>query len=232
MRGSIRSPAPLTWAFPMTVVIPIVALALLAGLVAGGSLRSFEHVRVHWWAAALGGLLLQATPVGHDHRLAVLALAGSYSLLVTFASINRRLPGAWLVLLGLGMNLAVVVPNGGMPVSLSAARSAGAASSVRIADELKRHQMTSDDTLAFLGDVIPVPGPVGIVLSPGDVLLYLGMAWFLIAVTLGRSGENHRPPARWFLMYRGKHLPAELRFPRRTLARWATESPAGVPSGI
>ena len=145
----------------MTVVIPIVVLALLAGLVAGGSLRSFEHVRVHWWAAALGGLLLQAAPVGHDHRLAVLALAGSYSLLVAFASINRRLPGAWLVLVGLGMNLAVVVPNGGMPVSVSAARSAGAADSVRIADELKRHQMTSGDTLAFLGDVIPVPGPVG-----------------------------------------------------------------------
>ena len=53
----------------MTVVIPIVVLALLVGLVAGGSVRSFEQVRVHWWAAALGGLLLQAAPVSRDHFL-------------------------------------------------------------------------------------------------------------------------------------------------------------------
>lgn len=217
----------------MTVVIPIVVLAILAGLVAGGTLRSFEHVRVHWWAAALGGLLLQAAPVARDHRLAVATLAVSYSLLVVFASINRRLPGAWLVLVGLGMNLAVVVPNGGMPVSASAMHAAGAATSVRIGGDLKHHEMTGADVLAFMGDVIPVPAPVGIVLSAGDVLLYTGIAWFLVAITLGRSGENHRPPARWFLMYRGKHLPVESRLPRRTLARWAASGfPAGVRSGI
>jgi hypothetical protein len=62
----------------MTVVVPIVILALLAGLVAGGSLRAFERVRVHWWAAALAGLLLQAAPAARDHRLAVVVLAASY----------------------------------------------------------------------------------------------------------------------------------------------------------
>jgi hypothetical protein len=217
----------------LTVVIPIVVLALLAGLVAGGSLRAFEHVRVHWWAAALGGLLLQAAPAARDHRFAVAALAGSYGLLVAFALINRRLPGAWLVMLGLGMNLAVVLPNAGMPVSASAVDAAGGSVSAQI-DDLKHHAMAGDDVLAFMGDVIPVPAPIGIVLSPGDVLLYTGIAWFLVAVTLGRSGENHRPPARWFLMYRGKHLPPELRLPRRTLARWAQSesgSPAGARSG-
>ena len=218
--------------FPMTVVIPIVALAILAGLVAGGSLRSFERVRVHWWAAALGGLLLQAAPVARDHHLAVAALAGSYTLLMAFSLINRRLPGAWLVMVGLGMNLAVVVPNGGMPVSASATHAAGGATSVQIGNDLKHHEMTGADVLSFMGDVIPVPSPIGIVLSAGDVLLYTGIAWFLIAITLGRSGENHRPPARWFLMYRGKHLPIELRLPRRTLARRAASGfPAGVRSG-
>jgi hypothetical protein len=213
----------------MTVVVLIVILALLAGLVAGGSLRAFERVRVHWWAAALAGLLLQAAPAARDHRLAVVVLAASYCFLLTFALINRRLPGAWLVMIGLGMNLAVVLPNGGMPVSASAVDAAGGAASAQI-DDLKHHTMAGDDALAFLGDVIPVPAPIGIVLSPGDVLLYIGIAWFVVAVTLGRSGENHRPPARWFLMYRGKHLPPELRLPRRTLARWA-QSDSGFLAG-
>lgn len=216
----------------MTVVIPIAVLALLAGLVAGGSLRTFEHVRVHWWGAALAGLLLQAAPIAREHELAIAALAGSYSLLMAFALINRRLPGAWLVMVGLGMNLVVVVPNGGMPVSASAVHEAGGPTSAGIATDLKHHEMSGGDALSFLGDVIPVPSPIGIVLSPGDVLLYVGVAWFLLAITLGRSGENRRPPARWFLMYRGKHLPLESRLPRRTLARWAVSgSPAGVRSG-
>jgi hypothetical protein len=221
-------------AFPMTVVIPIVVLAILAGLVAGGSLRSFEHVRVHWWAAALGGLILQVAPVARDHNVAVATLAGSYCLLVGFALTNRRLPGAWLVLLGLGMNLAVVVPNGGMPVSAAAARTAGGM--LQIHGDLKHHEMTDSDVLPILGDVIPVPSPIGIILSAGDVLLYTGIAWFLVAVTLGRPAENRRPPARWFLMYRGKHLPAASRLPRRSLARSEVSAarsgfPAGARSG-
>lgn len=216
----------------MTVVIPIVVLALLAGLVAGGSLRSFERVRVHWWAAALAGLLLQGAPVARDHQLAVATLAGSYSLLMAFALLNRRLPGAWLIIVGLGMNLAVVVPNGGIPVSVSAIHVAGGPIAAQIGNDLKHHELSDADVLWFLGDVIPVPSPIGIVLSAGDVLLYAGIVWFLVAITLGRSGENRRPPARWFLMYRGKHLPVAARLPRRTLARWAASgSPAGVRSG-
>jgi uncharacterized protein DUF5317 len=221
----------------MTVVIPIVVLAVLAGLVAGGSIRSFERVRVHWWAAAIVGLLLQAAPVGRDHALVVAALAGSYCLLVAFAVMNRRLPGAWFVLLGLAMNLAVVVPNAGMPVSLGAVRAAGGHVTAASINDVKHHAMTDGDVLAFLGDVIPVPKPVGLVLSAGDVLLYAGIAWFLAAVTLGRSAENHRPPARLFQMYRGKHLPVASRLPRKTLTRAAAPnrtsgSPAGVRSGI
>ena len=216
----------------MTVVIPIVVLALLAGLVAGGSVRSFEHVRVHWWAAALGGLLLQAAPVSRDHFLAVATLAGSYALLVAFAMVNRRLPGAWLIMVGLAMNLAVVVPNGGMPVSAAAIHTAGAPASAQISVDLKHHEMTDDDVLAFLGDVIPIPEPIGIVLSAGDVVLYLGLAWFLVAITLGRSGENRRPPAQRFQMYRGKHLPVQSRLSRRTRVRRSeSESLAGVRSG-
>jgi len=217
----------------MIIVLPLVVVAVVAGLVTGGSLRAFERVRVHWWGAAVGGLALQAVPAGQNLRLAAATLVGSYVLLVGFALVNRRLPGGWLVMAGLAMNLAVVLPNGGMPVSAAAVSVAGAPAGTVVAGDLKRHEMTSGDVLRPLGDVIPVPKPVGIVLSVGDLALYSGVAWFLLAVMLGRPAENRRPPARRFLMYRGKHLAPELRFPRQTLARWAASGrlPATARSG-
>src|SRR5919109_820982 len=69
-------------AVPMLVLILIV-LAVLIGFVAGGSLRPFEHVRVHWWGAALVGMLLQALPLAGS--LGTAAVIGSYVLLLGFA---------------------------------------------------------------------------------------------------------------------------------------------------
>ena len=68
------------------------------------------------------------------------------------------------------------------------------------------------DTLTPLGDVIGIPPPIGVVISIGDVILYAGVAILVVVVMLGRSGENRRPPARWFQGYRGKHLPPRQRF--------------------
>ena len=46
--------------FPMSLIASIVVVAVVAGLLAGGSLRAFEHVRVHWWALAPIGLALRS----------------------------------------------------------------------------------------------------------------------------------------------------------------------------
>ena len=58
--------------------------------------------------------------------------------------------------------------------------------------------MGPDDMLTPLADVIGIPPPIGAVISIGDVLLYAGLAILVVMVMLGRSGENHRPPARLF----------------------------------
>jgi uncharacterized protein DUF5317 len=218
----------------MSPIIIIVAVAVGAGFLAGGSLRPFERVRVHWWALAPFGLVLQGLPVPELARvnpttLAAVMLLASYGALIAFAAVNRRLPGAWLILAGLALNLAVIAPNGGMPVDPLAMRAAGA-TSVEVEGDAKHHLMTSDDVLAFLGDTLPVPPPVSAVLSAGDVVLYSGIAWFVISLMRGRARGNVRPPPRWFPMYRGKHLSPERRGlrppqPRRALAgaaRWGT----------
>ncbi len=203
----------------MAIVLLILALAVLAGILSGGSLRFLERLRVHWWGLAPAALVLQSLPIsiGSVERagLAAASLVSSYVLLLAVVAVNRRVPGAALMATGLAMNLAVVGLNGGMPVGADAIRAAGGDGAIVIEDDAKYHLMSDDDVLRPLADVVPVPRPFGVVLSIGDVLLYGGMAWWCFTVTRGRFRENLRPPARRFLMYRGKHAPDSYRLPAR-----------------
>jgi uncharacterized protein DUF5317 len=203
----------------MIVVAVILALAIAGGFIAGGSLRSLERLRIHWWGLAFVALALQAIPIrgaGSDRvGMAVGSLLASYVLLLAVVAVNRRVPGAALMAVGLLMNLAVVGLNGGMPVSGDAIRASGAEDAIVIEAGAKHHLMSDDDVLRPLADVIAIPRPFGVVFSFGDVLLYGGLAWWCFAVTRGRFRENRRPPARWFQRYRGKHAPEGYRLPAR-----------------
>jgi hypothetical protein len=198
----------------MMLVLIVIGLAVCVGFIAGGSLRPFERLNVHWWGIAFAGLALQGISlngaIGSSAGSAV--LVGSYGLLVAFASVNRRLPASWLVMAGLVLNILVIGVNGGMPVSASALGTAGArAEGLMGAGTAKHHLMGPGDSLTPLGDVIGIPPPVGAVISIGDVMLYAGVAVLVVMIMLGRSGENRRPPARLFQGYRGKHLPPHFR---------------------
>ena len=209
------------------LVLIVIGVAAGIGFIAGGRLRPFERLTVHWWGVALAGLALQgipfATSVGRQAGSAL--LLGSYGLLIAFAWVNRRLPALWLVMAGLILNLLVIGVNGGMPVSAGALETAGArAEGLLGAGTAKHHLMGPGDTLTPLGDVIGIPPPIGAVISIGDVLLYAGVAVLVIAIMLGRSGENRRPPARLFQGYRGKHSPPDRRFS-------PLPAPAEAPAG-
>jgi Family of unknown function (DUF5317) len=204
----------------VVLVLIVLAVAIGVGFAAGGSLRPFDRLRIHWWGAALAGLALQGVPLAGvvGETVASLILLGSYALLVAFVWINRRLPVSWLILAGLVLNLLVIGVNGGMPVSASALQTAEApVDALAGAGTVKHHLMGPDDVLRPLADVIGIPPPIAAVISVGDVLLYLGLAVLVVTVMLGRSGENRRPPARVLLGYRGKHLPPDLRFSHRTV---------------
>jgi Family of unknown function (DUF5317) len=205
----------------MQLILIVLVIAVVAGFAAHGSLRPFEHLPIHVWGVALAGLGLQAIPLpsGAGRGLVTFVLIVSYALLIGFVWSNRRLPAVPLMLLGLVLNLAVVGLNGGMPVSGSAVRIAGGSvTTVPLAGTTsqKHHLMSDDDVLRPLADVIPSPPPLGDVLSVGDLFLYGGLACFVVLVMLGRSGENRRPPSRFFQMYRGKHLPRIRPLPRKT----------------
>lgn len=194
----------------MILLVAIIALSILVGFAFRGSLRRFEDLRLRWWGLAIVGLTLQFVPVpggraGTDLLVRVAVLSCSYALLVLFALMNVRLAGMPLVLLGLLLNAAVIIPNGGMPVSGDAVERldrAGALEALAEDEDPKHHLMTEDDVLQPLADRIAIPGPVGVVASVGDLILYLGIAWIIVAVMLGRIPPSRRSE---LAHYRGKH---------------------------
>lgn len=204
-------------------ILLLAGIAVLIGLLRGGSLRPFGSLKVHWWGLVFVGLMLQVLPAprvdGVSHAvIGATMLIASNLLLLTFLAVNRWIPAARVMALGIVLNLAVITLNGGMPVSAWAIQRASGTESVPISGigpSAKHHLMTPDDLLRPLGDVIPIPSPIAVVISIGDVFLYAGVAWFIVQVMLGRSHENPRPLAMWFLTYRGKHAPNHWRMPAR-----------------
>ena len=214
----------------MSPILLVVLLAVAVGFVVGGTLRAFEMLKLHWWGLAVLGLALQVVPIPtlpllSSRAAAALVLVLSYVLLLVVIALNRRIPAASAMALGLMMNLVVVGANAGMPVSADAIRIAGGSvESLNGVASAKHHLMTDDDVLTVLGDIIPLPAPIGVVLSIGDLLLYGGIGWFIVQVMRGRNRANPRPLAMWFPSYRGKHAPGHWRLASRNRAsRAATE---------
>jgi hypothetical protein len=219
----------------MILFLSIILLSILIGYLVGGRLRGFERLHLrHWWLAPIG-LGLQALDLpdarhGTDFVVRMAVLGASYVLLVLFAGINIRMPGMPLLLVGLTLNAVVVTANGGMPMSERALEASGQTAALKhlTADEGvrvdKHHLMTSGDRLTPLADVIPIPKPIGQVASVGDVFIYAGLVWLIVAVMRGRTGEEARPQG-W--RYRGKHRPGsaaapEPASPPAAATRWGT----------
>jgi hypothetical protein len=131
-----------------------------------------------------GGLTRLITLRPRRNRLLVTAI-GLHALGV--------LPGTILIALGLAANAAVLLVNGAMPVSETAAGRAGADQAAILASG--DHEPEGSHTrLAWLGKVVPVafpPRPE--VVTPGDVSVAAG-----IAVLLGMGLTGRREPARRF----------------------------------
>jgi hypothetical protein len=226
----------------MLLPLLIILAAVIAGYLAGGRLRGFESLRLRWWLLAPLGLAMQAVAIpahGDPAREAIAAgvLVASFPVLLLFLGLNFRVPGFPLIFVGLALNLAVIAPNGGMPVSPSALRASGGspadARELSASDDVKHHLRTEDDVFAVIGDTIPIR-PLEIVVSPGDLLAYAGVAWTVVAAMLRQEPMpvDPRTKRRRASGYRGKHRPGV--FPTGGRKRRARKTPvpaAAVRSG-
>ncbi|MCU1379118.1 MAG: hypothetical protein JWN29_2101 [Acidimicrobiales bacterium] len=141
---------------------------------------------------AVGFQAAPGLPGGHLLALRPWFVAASGVLMVAWFLVNLRAStgvlrwGLGIALVGSAMNLVVMVPNGGMPVSKAALEALGGGH-VDVADgHLYKHRLAGEGTiLAPLGDVIPVR-PLNMAASAGDAVLLVGILAVAASLALPR----------------------------------------------
>jgi len=186
----------------MSALIALTFIGVAAALLRGGSFAAWARVQICWWSVALGSLAIQLflhnPPIDRQPwaltwgpLIWTACLAALLAVLVRNLMISRALRGPWLVAaVGVGLNVLVVVANGGfMPQSEEArltTRGAPQAMTEPGEPQLRNVMPMSPETrLNWLGDVIPEPAwlPRNNVISIGDVLLGLGLGWWAFLIT-------------------------------------------------
>jgi uncharacterized protein DUF5317 len=191
---------------PVLLLASILVIGLLLGWGLGGSIRNLAQVEVRMWWLFPIALLLQLLPVpqaktGLMHNLPFVTLLASFVLIGVVVAMNLGLRGFPLILIGVILNLIPITVNQGMPVSGAAVvKSGGALADVPRGTGEKHHLQTAEDLVIFLGDVIAVRTPFRAVVSIGDLVMWIGAAWFVTAAMLGVPRREPRParapPAR------------------------------------
>lgn len=165
------------------VLLAGAAAGLLLGLLSGGSFSRMVDLRFRWplvpllaLAVRFAGVLTPLADSGYAPAVYSVTLAVLLAWVVWHAV---RLPGLWIVALGLALNLAVVLANGArMPVEPSLA--AAGPSALATHGSLGQYVLAGAGTrLAWLDDRIPAFGA----LSAGDLVMTLGLLVTAFAAT-------------------------------------------------
>ena len=180
------------------VLLAAILLSIIVALIRGGRLDRLAGVSFrHGWVAllALGLQVAIVYAVEPGSRPSAWLLIGSHVLLIFVIAVNRNIPGLPIVGLGLGLNLLVMLVNGGfMPVTPEALAQAGLshrAQGLSAGDHVlgaKDVLLPRDNTrLWILSDIFAVPLPViRTVFSLGDLVLALG-AFILFQRAMGAA---------------------------------------------
>jgi hypothetical protein len=190
------------------ILLLALAVALLVAFLRGGSLRNLADFHLEWgWLAGLA-LAIQIVAVYWATGDSYLypqggALVVSSLLLLPVVWRNRRSPGLALIGLGLVLNLAVMMANGGfMPITPEAVARIEDQHLIVHLDGVERMSGSKgivlpreETALWALSDifVIPPPFPVVSVFSLGDVLVVVGAFIFLQRAMVGTAPRSSEP---------------------------------------
>lgn len=178
----------------------IVLFGLLLSILTGGSLRRLqaEPLKGEWVLLVLLPVQVMWPSIGARLQLpCVISMLVWLFLMAALASVCfLNAPRRWQLAVagfGIALNILVIGLNSAMPVDIRAASEIGVPrATARMTFEIDcLHKERTDETrLSFLADVIAVPGPRwqrGVV-SPGDLLLALGLAgWVFVGSRRGPS---------------------------------------------
>jgi hypothetical protein len=158
------------------MILIILAVACLVTVpLTGGSLGRLAALRLRWLWAAPAALLVQVIilEIIPDSNQTVLGWihVASYALIVAFLWANRRIAGVPVVAVGTVSNMLVIVLNGGV---MAASRTAQRLAGLSLGGGFHNSNALSHPHLLWLGDIIPIPGPLPNVLSIGDCMIFAG----------------------------------------------------------
>lgn len=184
----------------------VVLIAFAIRLAVHGSIGGLESIRIRGEAFLLGvfvlvfALPLVSTLLHPSRSLVVPVWVALMVVLLGLCLFNGRQSRGFLVMAaGVALNLLVIALNGGMPVSEAAVLTVGGAAGARavVAGDLFHSVMTGATKLAFLSDVLPLPGFRGLrgVFSIGDVLMFVGIVAVLSSCE-SRPSSGHMSAAR------------------------------------
>jgi hypothetical protein len=171
--------------FPIVLAASLVIALLRGGRISNLTRLHFRHLGFLFVPlllqmiafSPLGDTMIGGAPLAQYLYAISLALAGFAVFL------NRHLPGAILIALGLFSNSLVILLNGGfMPVSNAAREFAGL--TPLAARWLNIIPINESTRLPWLSDVLPLPAflPFANVYSIGDVLVALGGVIFIQSI--------------------------------------------------
>ena len=180
-------------------LLPFLVFGLVLTVVLGGRLSRLARVpfRLGWTvflALSLQVVLFTDVGSGLGGELRNGVHIGTYALLAVFAVANLRLLALAPVLLGMALNAAAIIANGGkMPISDVAAREVG------LDPAATANVSAHADRLAFLGDIFAIPSviPLANVFSVGDILIGVGVVSFLVYIGLSDGAEPELSPRRF-----------------------------------
>jgi Family of unknown function (DUF5317) len=179
----------------MIIVYACLALVLLHALLPGSDLRRLGRVQLRHTGLVWLALVDQIVVISLLPDLGVFsdgAHLASYALAFSFALLNSRAAGTWLVVVGGTCNLIAITANGGvMPATAGALRASGWRATP---GHFANSAALPHPRVAFLGDVFSTPPwcPVRSVFSIGDVIIVLGVALFLHTTCRGDDSRARR----------------------------------------
>jgi MFS transporter, DHA3 family, macrolide efflux protein len=177
------------------MLLSSILLGLVVGALAGGQLPRLADLRLRWvWllGAALAVRLLAGLMVRTDVEADLAGAWGlplTYGLIVVWLYRNWNVSGLQVAAIGVTLNILAVLLNAGkMPVWEGALLASGLTLADLVGDPFHvvlGAGMTAGQFIAaggLFGDVVPIPIPIlRDVVSVGDVLLWLGIVWAVVA---------------------------------------------------
>lgn len=185
----------------------VATLALIGGVIAAViAVVRAPQLPQRWPLLGIAAIPAGALSFGVAHTLLCLSAIACITLWVWC---NRRLSGSLLIAAGALLNLSVMAfHNGAMPITDTTLRAIGHVAPVGALLLGSKDIVIEASVWGWLGDwmIIPLGAERVMVASPGDVVLALGILWWLCFSGTARQGRYDVRSSSLFL--HGQYTPA------------------------